>query len=73
MWVSKETVQAMREQIEKLNRALKEAENRTVLIDIERTGKKNKFIFVRNRKVHTIRTVGLLSDDVKGWKDQLLK
>lgn len=46
---------------------------RSILIGIERAGKLNKFTFVRNGSPFVIETYGTLSDDVKGWKKDLLE
>lgn len=48
-------------------------EQRPFLIGIERTGKMNKFTFVRNGSVFVIETYGTLSDDVSAWKKELLE
>lgn len=65
--------------IEELETALKLAieanealQSRSFLFSIEREGRTNKFTFIRNGKFHQIETMGLLSDDVPGWKEALL-
>jgi hypothetical protein len=42
------------------------------LISIERTGRVNQFTFMRGDQVHQIETMGLISDDLPGWKRKLL-
>lgn len=73
MWIRRETVEELKQQVEELNRTLKELEKRSVLLDIQRTGRKIEFMFVRGTKVHTIETMSLISDDIKRWKDVLLR
>ena len=46
--------------------------NQTLLIDIQRDGRLNKFTFMRGDKVEVVETMGLISDDVGGWKRRLL-
>lgn len=48
------------------------AKNRTMLIDIERKGRMNVFVFMRGRERIEIETVGLLSDNIQEWRDKLL-
>ena len=46
---------------------------RAFLFGIERDGRINKFLFVRNGKIFAIETMGMLGDDVPGWKRDLLE
>jgi hypothetical protein len=48
-------------------------EKRAFLVGIERAGKLNKFTFARNGSLSVIETYGTLSDDVNGWKKELLE
>ena len=73
MWVSSSQVQTLKNRIEELLTTIREIEDRPYLIGVERQGKKNKFIFVRKNKVIEVETVGLMSDNIKGWKDDLLR
>lgn len=73
MWVKREKFEQLKEHVEELVRSLKAAEQRTVLIDITTEGRKLKFIFVRNNEVFEIETMRLMSDNIKQWKDDLLK
>lgn len=47
--------------------------DRAALISIERNGRINRFLFVRNGQLLTIETMGTWDDDVEGWKKQLLE
>ncbi len=47
-----------------------ERHNNCRLANITRNGRLNTFHFVRNGQSFTIETMGLLSDDVEGWKKQ---
>lgn len=73
MWVSKETVNKLKTRIDELVSNLKKLEDQSYLIGIERVGKKNKFIFVRNNEVIEVETMGLISDDIPEWKRKLLR
>lgn len=53
--------------------ALEKAKQHAHLIDIRRGGRKNIFIFQRGEKIIKIETMGLLSDDIKTWKDELIR
>jgi hypothetical protein len=44
----------------------------TVLIAIERSGRVNKFTFIRNNVPFVIETYGSLSDNWQQWKAELL-
>lgn len=43
------------------------------LVSIDRVGRTIKFTFVRYGKLHTIETMGLMSDDTTQWEQDLLK
>lgn len=73
MWVKKDEMDRLKEHVENLNAALKDASNRTTLLDITTEGKKLKFIFVRNNELFEIETMRLMSDHVKKWKENLLR
>lgn len=45
---------------------------RAFIIGIERSGRVNKFTFVRGGQIHVIETMGMLSDDIAGWQRKLL-
>jgi len=40
------------------------------LVSVERDGRINRFVFARNGEHFIIETMGMLSDDVEGWKKQ---
>lgn len=73
MWVKREQLDRLKEHVEQLNRVLKSMADRTTLVDITTEGKKIKFVFVRNDKVFEIETMRLMSDNIKKWKEDLLK
>lgn len=53
--------------------ASEEVAKRAVLVDIVREGRVNKFIFMRQGKLFTVETMGLISDDIVRWKKDLLE
>lgn len=55
------------------NSALVKAQDKAYLASIEREGRENVFTFVRNGNISQIRTMGLLSDDLPAWKEELLR
>lgn len=71
MWINRKKVEALQAQLEAAHAALQQVEKRAFIIDITRDGKLNKFMFACNGKVHVIETMGLLSDNVEEWKEQL--
>lgn len=80
MWISsakhKELVakaQRLVELIDNADKELKNALDKTFLVDIQRDGRVNKFTFSRNGEFHIIETMGLLSDDLPEWKKRLLR
>ncbi len=72
MWISRKAYSEMKEQTEALLAELEKIKEQTFLIGIERTGRVNKFTFVRGKSVHQIETMGLIGDDLPGWKRDLL-
>lgn len=46
---------------------------RAFLFAIERDGRLNKFTFIRDGLFVTIETMGMLGDNVPGWKRELLE
>lgn len=73
MWIKRKQFDQLKEHVEELNKALREAQNRAVLLDITTEGKKLKLIFVRKGGVYEIETMRLMSDNLKKWKDDLLR
>lgn len=72
MFIRRKTFQDLKEQLNTLLSTLKKAEDRAVLVSIERRSKVNIFTFSRNGKVFQIETMGLLGDNVEQWKRDLL-
>lgn len=71
--------EAAKAQIEQLEAALERAiaanealSKRAFIIGIDRQQRMNKFTFMRNGEVYQIETMGLISDDLPGWKKALL-
>lgn len=73
MFVKKTDMDKLKEHVEELNRLLKEAEKRAVLVDIVTEDKKLKFIFVRNNTLTKVETMRLMTDNIKEWKDTLIR
>lgn len=62
----------LQERLEAAIAANQKLSQHAFLLDIQRSGRSNKFLFVRNGEVHEIETMGLLSDDIAKWKEDLL-
>ena len=73
MFVKRKDMERLTENLRVLNEALEQAADRAVLLGIERKGRKLVFTFVRGEQVHQIETVACLSDNMKDWKDKLLR
>ena len=43
------------------------------LTDIQRVGRKNLFLFKRGEEIYQIETMGLISDNLLEWKNNLLR
>ena len=61
------------EQLKRCVAAIEQAEKRAYLVDVNRSGRVNKFLFARNGELIEIETMGLISDDLPGWKERLLR
>lgn len=72
-FVSSKKLNEMKESADALLKSLEELKQRSYLIGIERNGRVNKFTFVRGTEMHQIETMGLISDDLPGWKKKLLR
>ena len=66
--------------IANLERALNNAieanerlQSRAFLFGIERQGRINKFLFMRNGKLIVIETMGLISDPIAEWERMLIE
>lgn len=73
MWISRKKYNELLTAANAALDSIQNMEKYPVLIGIERTGRVNKFTFVRNKTVHQIETMGLISDDLPGWKEKLLR
>lgn len=73
MFISKKKYEEMIAATNLLLESLEEMKKKSFLIGIEREGRENIFTFVRGDKVHQVRTMGLLSDDLPQWKKDLLR
>ncbi len=69
MWISRKQHAQMTEAVERLQSALETAQaqllaaqDHAFLVDIERTGRTNKFIFARNGQMHVIETMDELQE-----------
>lgn len=56
-----------------LNDLITQFDSRAALACIEQTGRAIKFTFIRNGMVHVITTYATMSDDVAGWRRDLLE
>jgi len=54
------------------NQLVESLQKITVLTNIQRVGRENVFTFRRGDKVVQIGTMGLISDPVQQWKEELL-
>lgn len=52
---------------------LENIKDHSYLVSIERDGRVNKFIFMRGEKMYVIETMGLISDNIPEWKEELLR
>lgn len=73
MWVKRERFEQLKEHLNKLLLELKEVERRPFLLDIEQNGRRMVFTFVRCGEVFQVETMSLMSDNIKKWKDDLLR
>lgn len=66
---------AFKEATEKMNQMVedsKKLQQRAFLVDIIRENGVNKFIFMRQGKLHTVDFMGTWGDDLEQWKKDLL-
>lgn len=47
--------------------------SRAALVSITRSGRLNRFLFVRNGQMTTVETYSTMEDDLPGWKRDLLE
>ncbi len=67
------TIAEAEERITRAEAAAAEMAKHAYLVGINREGRSNKFIFVRNGQMFEVETMGLLSDDVQQWRKDLLE
>lgn len=65
-------IEELRERLEAAIKANEEIQKHSYLVDIDRKGRVNRFIFMRRGEIHAIETMGLISDDLPNWKRKLL-
>ena len=63
--------EVLAETLENLTAAARAMDGRAYLFKIDRDGRTNKFTFVRGTELHVIETMGLLSDDIEQWRNDL--
>ena len=73
MWITEKKYKEMQESAAAMLESLQELKKQSILVGIERNGRVNEFTFVRNGKMIKIETMGLISDDLPGWKEKLLR
>ena len=70
-----ELIEQLRGDIKKRDTYIAELEtalaNRNTCVGIHRDGRMNKFTFIADGQLVEIETMGLLSDNVRAWRDQL--
>lgn len=72
MWVSRKKFNELKQLIDEQTETVAKMQDTPVLIGIERTGRENKFTFLRGDKTVVIETMGLISDNIRQWKEDLL-
>lgn len=65
-------IDELEDQLRRLIAAAEEMQQRPYLFSIERKDRLNRFTFVRNHEMHVVETMGLISDDIRGWREKLL-
>ena len=72
-FISRKKLAEIKDSADALLKELDKMKNHSYLIGIERNGRVNSFTFARGNAVHKIETMGLMSDDLPGWKEKLLR
>lgn len=72
MFVSKKKYNKLLAQLQKSHDENEKLLHYAFIVGIEREGRVNKFIFMRDNKLIQIETMGLISDDLPKWKKELL-
>lgn len=62
----------LEEQLRVVSAAAAEMQQHAYLIAIERKDRLNRLTFMRGPEIHVIETMGLISDDIRGWREKLL-
>ncbi len=73
MWISRKKYDEMQALIKSQLVLLEKAADAATLIQIERSGKLNKFVFARRNEVYQIEVISMLSDNMPEWKEKLLR
>ena len=73
MWVSKEKIESLQQKVNDLNSTIKDLQSRSILLDITTKDRKLVFTFVRGDQVHQIETMRLMTDNLRKWREDLLR
>ncbi len=73
MWMSRKKLIEMQNLLETHQQTLEKLKNLPVIYSIDRRGRENVFTFMRNGKTFQIHTMGLISDDINGWRKELFE
>lgn len=73
MWISRKKYNALKENTVALLASVEDMKRFPYLIGLERVGRVNKFTFARGGKIVEIETMGLISDNLPQWKEELLR
>lgn len=77
MWISRKKLDELKRLADANVTALEAAktyvDDAATLVQIERKGRVNQFVFARRGELHTIETYSMISDDLPGWKEKLLR
>lgn len=58
---------------EKLIKTCEDFTKFAFLISVEREGRTNKFMFKRGEELYVVETMGLIGDNLKEWKEKLIR
>lgn len=77
MWISRkkfdELVELANATVASIEAAKTAVDDAAMLVQIERKGRVNQFVFARRGELHTIETYSTISDDLPVWKEKLLR
>ena len=68
----RERAEAAESALAQANTYIADLEGFTRLLDIQREGRLNKFVFARRGEITTITTISTWDDEIEAWKDDLL-